>query len=932
MKRRRSARGGFAAALAPLLLALLAACGGGTQGPANLFTEENAWNEPIPAEADIVTPDAFRQGIASGQYELITSAMLAEQAGTREDAFDADVTELKGLPLKSGAVQALLQEVQGVPDYRGGEDVTLPGGDTVTLLGLGEQARELADAEALARDRDNVLADYTLSYELLPSDLQAQLPAPDSLSGASLTQVRAALAQLESLLESSASASLLGAAHAEKGGAVWPQAIVPGNGTDNNGACSPTNLAGQYWFPLKSFLSPMKQQARRGTCWAFTSIGALESREQVQNDSVVNLSEQFLVNKVKQDWDANDYTDGYWAERAMNAAADRNQQFPSEASWTYNPAPSRASSSDGDAAAYGGTCTGYSGTCSPTAHESREVCTTVIFDFCSYATVNFGGPGAAPSRAVQVWKNGDPFDLARYRMLLAQGHVIMASFPVYKGFMDDVGGDGIVSNYARTRLDDTGKEVAGSYGGHAVQIVGFLSNLDLTKAGVTPNIGGGGYFIVKNSWGCGAGDHGYYYVPADYVSSIFNSLSILDFDTRRSQRWISEQNAPGGTVSPTITIKANPGYVDLRVEKDLAQFFSVTHPVAKSVTLEVTSDKDGVLYNGAWSTDPNALFGPQLKRTFATQGVRTLTLRASYGSGVKQANLFVNVINTAPTVTLSYAGTAHVGEAYPITALITDINEASGQALCANTTWQVDAPDALDGATGCARSVTFGTTGSRQVRVHTLDGEGAQGNWTATLDVQPAPVNPYPKITSYGVYGYDYLFFNGQFIGCGDVAVDGGRHDRPPRRRLLPVRHGAEALHRAGDGGEPRQRGPHLRLAHHRDVQRGGPHHQHRVGLGQHGLHAVLAGQRHRRDQRLPHHPHGERARSHAEQEPHGVDREVHLLVDAPQLTGVRPVVSGPGRRAGRASPSRVAGSIACSPAGPPDREDSMERRLDGHI
>jgi hypothetical protein len=273
------------------------------------------------------------------------------------------------------------------------------------------------------------------------------------------------------------------------------------------------------------------------------------------------------------------------------------------------PRPNRADPNGSDAAAYAGTCTDYNGTCSPTAHQSRQVCTTFVFEFCSYVSVSYGGAGPTASRAIQVWSSGQPFDLSRYRMLLAQGHVLMASFPVYKGFMDDVGANGIVSNYARTRLDAMGNEVAGSYGGHAVQIVGFLSNLEMTRLGVTPNIGGGGYFIVKNSWGCRAGDGGFYYVPADYVSRRFTSLSVLDFDGRRSSRWVSEQTTPGGTVAPSMTIKANPGVVDLRVEKNLAQFFAVSHPVARSVALRVTSDRDGVLFNGPWATDPTRCSG-----------------------------------------------------------------------------------------------------------------------------------------------------------------------------------------------------------------------------------------------------------------------------------------------------------------------------------
>ncbi len=754
-------------------LLVLVACGAPT-APTNLFVEENAWTSAVPDDAEIVSPEEFRRRTASGELALITGEMLAEQAADRQTTFDDDRDALEARADASPAVAALLEEAGGVADYEGERAVELPTGDTVSLFGWGTQFRNQVASDALAQDPDNALADYTLSYDLLPVALQAQLPTPESLQGASLADLQAALAQLEALLASQADAAVLGFARLEAPGAVGAAAVVPGNGTDNDGACTPTNLAGLYWYPLKNFISPIKQQAARGTCWAFTAIGALESRERVQNDSAADLSEQFLVNKVKQDWDASDFTDGYWSERALNAAADRGQRFPNEAGWTYNPAPNRANGGGSDAAAYAGTCTGYSGTCSPTAHQSRQVCTTVLFEFCSYVNVSYDGAGPAASRAVQVWSSGQPFDLSRYRMLLAQGHVLMASFPVYKGFMDDVGADGTVSNYARTRLDAMGNEVAGSYGGHAVQIVGFLSNLEMTRAGVTPNIGGGGYFIVKNSWGCGAGDKGFYYVPADYVSGRFTSLSVLDFDGRRSSRWSSEQTTPGGTVAPGLAIKANPGVVDLRVEKDLAKFFAVSHPVAHAVTLKITSDRDGVLFNGSWATDPNALFGPVLKRTFTTTGVRTLTLEASYGTGRTTANLFVDVRNTAPVVTLSYAGTAYVGVAFPMTALIADVNEASGSALCTRTSWSIDAPDAVAATTGCAQQVTFGTTGARQVRVTTLDTEGAAGVRNVTLDVQPTPVNPYPLIDSYGLFGRDSLYLGNVLIGCGDVAVAAG--------------------------------------------------------------------------------------------------------------------------------------------------------------
>ncbi|WP_337868625.1 C1 family peptidase [Meiothermus sp.] len=753
-----------------LLGALVACSPGGSKLDSNLFSETNAWKEGIPADAQMVSPDEFQKGIASGELVLSSTATVAATKQAREKQYQNDKTTLNNISNKDPNIKALLDEAATTPNFEGDRPVSGPGGQEVVLFGLGTQLRNANESYKLSQSVDNALDDYTLSYALLPDDLKPQAPTPDSLKGKSLVEVRAALELLNNLLGSRPLS--LKTARLESGGGIQPQAINPGNGSDQDANCAaPTGLVARYWFPLKNFISPIKNQAKRGTCWAFTAIGAVESRERVQNNNPANLSEQFLINKVKQDWDSDDYSDGYWSEKALGTAVDRGQSIPSEGGWTYNPAWGRPTVKDGDSNSYANSCNSYSGTCSDTAHQSRRVCTTFIFTFCSYAKVTFGGPGVAASKTIQVWKNGDSFDLNRLRNYLSQGYVLLASFPVYKGFMDDVKSDGIVSNYARTKLEN-GKEVSGSYGGHAVQIVGFLSNEDMTQFGQTPNVGGGGYFIVKNSWGCGAGDGGFYYVPADYVSSIFNSLSVLNFDGRRSDAWKQEQAAPGGSEAPKITIKTNPASVNLRVETNLAQFFAVTHPVAKSVNLTVTSNTDGILYSGSWSTDRNSLFGPELKRTFTSAGSRTLTLLTKYGSSQASSSFVVNVTNTPPTLNLQYGGDPHQGEAYPITALITDPNEPDTTRLCGSTQWSVDAPDTLSGTAGCSVSVTFGTTGARQIRVTTQDSEGATASRTLTLDVLPPPVNPYPKITDYGVYSRE--FTGGQIRFCGSVKVAGG--------------------------------------------------------------------------------------------------------------------------------------------------------------
>ena len=335
-----------------------------------------------------------------------------------------------------------------------------------------------------------------------------------------------------------------------------------------------------------------------------------------------------------------------------------------------------------------------------------------------------------------------------------------------------MGGDGILSNYAQTFINDKGKEVSGSYGGHALQIVGFLSNFTL-NGDLFNDAHGGGYFIIKNSWGCGAGDGGYYYVPADYVSRLFGTLSVLDFDARRSDAWTSEQTTPGGTEAPKITVEANPAHVDLRVETHLAQFFTVSHPVAKKVNLSVTSDKDGNLYNGPWDIINTGLGQLRLPYTFTSQGQRTLTLVAKYGSKQAQATLKVDVVNTPPTLTLQAFGDPRQGEAFSITALIKDINEADTTKLCANTVWSADRPDVRSASSGCQVTVTFGATGSRQVRVSTQDSEEATAQQTLTLNVLPPPQNPYPRIVSSGVYSKEFFKAGPGFL-CGLKTVAGG--------------------------------------------------------------------------------------------------------------------------------------------------------------
>ena len=86
---------------------------------------------------------------------------------------------------------------------------------------------------------------------------------------------------------------------------------------------------------------------------------------------------------------------------------------------------------------------------------------------------------------------------------LASGHGLTIGMDVYENFETNLMEGGIV------RIPEPGEAVLG---GHCMYICGYH---DSTNAYRFP---GGGYFIVKNSWGLEWGLRGYCYLPYAYLS------------------------------------------------------------------------------------------------------------------------------------------------------------------------------------------------------------------------------------------------------------------------------------------------------------------------------------------------------------------------------------------------------------------------------
>lgn len=91
-----------------------------------------------------------------------------------------------------------------------------------------------------------------------------------------------------------------------------------------------------------------------------------------------------------------------------------------------------------------------------------------------------------------------PIRTAYYlRRVLSVGRPFVFGFIVYQSFETGIGADGVMP------MPDTATEQV--MGGHAVVAIGYRW------------INGHLYFEVRNSWGPGFGDSGYFYMPAEYL-------------------------------------------------------------------------------------------------------------------------------------------------------------------------------------------------------------------------------------------------------------------------------------------------------------------------------------------------------------------------------------------------------------------------------
>jgi hypothetical protein len=390
----------------------------------------------------------------------------------------------------------------------------------VETLGRSAKLSWIYNSILFSRSRQAQLDLYTSVYAKLPrgsvGTTTGQFPTPASLVDANLATINNALqligrnwASIVNQIAPKLPIQLMGC-DAEIGAS--PRSANYGDRTGSPPSCGPIagGLYSKINFTNKTYPTCVKDQGGRGTCHSFANTSAVEEAISLNHGIKVNLSEQDLMEHYRFVWNRAVYNDlgDPWEE--INGALGSNYFFPYENHWDYNPAYGR----DTSTTPFTHSCDNVAGEpCSDTSPQPPAACGEFLGSlWCMLYEAGIHGSSHQPTTVGYFWNSADTELSVEYMILqLAFNNAVVVALTVSPAF--EAPSSGFVTydpaDLAKTPL-----------GGHVVHIVSFVSNQDLQT--VMPNAppgSGGGYFVVKNSWGSCFSDGGYIYLPWDYMKA-----------------------------------------------------------------------------------------------------------------------------------------------------------------------------------------------------------------------------------------------------------------------------------------------------------------------------------------------------------------------------------------------------------------------------
>lgn len=484
---------------------------------------------PLPNGAKLVASPEFGRGLSAGDFDL---------ASPRREA-DAEAKADKQAESDRGILIGLLKE-NNVPEGRVFRPIIaddrlkpLPGGDfelSIDTEDGNRRAQVITHGDRFAVTetlkgvqgfpaRDNQVGIYNTMFSNLTPELQKQLqlPAPqeiERLESADLIKFNDVVA---ARILDLAPFAILDLPPAARPSTCFGEEGTPASATDQTGgSCSPkpTGIWQQRAFPLKWYATCVKNQGKRGSCVSFGITGAAEAAYAAKHNRWTNLSEQRLYYRAKY---PTSYGDGLSTSGTMSDMVSSSFRYPFETSWDYNPSYSRGVQSIPPLGNfYTSSCNGYTGEhCSNTSHQGDHVCIDVgPFRFCGY-------DGTAPADSnIRLTGNLQLMSLFAPDMAVNLGRLFVGlKVPLVMALDVTPSFDNATSNGVVTYAG--GSE--SSRGGHAVSVMGAIDNSKL-PTNIAPGAGGG-YFIVKNSWGKCWKDGGYIYLPYNWVKQYAYMLS-----------------------------------------------------------------------------------------------------------------------------------------------------------------------------------------------------------------------------------------------------------------------------------------------------------------------------------------------------------------------------------------------------------------------
>ena len=234
-----------------------------------------------------------------------------------------------------------------------------------------------------------------------------------------------------------------------------------------------------------NFVTTPKNQGNCGSCWAFSSTGAVESQLLIKllpPGKSLNLSEQILISCS--DAGSTDYcTDDGVAPRARLPGTSKGSEYGCCGGYTTDAAQFFYD--------YG---TGLE-SCYP--YKARDVYQGAS---CSAACLNWIFFSYKLKISGLDYGTQDDPTLAQLKNMIVTYGPVVVTFGVYDDFYSYTSG---VYQYT-----------SGNFvGGHAVEVIGFQDD-------ASDSSWGGGYFIVKNSWGTDWGMGGYFNIAYSELNSL----------------------------------------------------------------------------------------------------------------------------------------------------------------------------------------------------------------------------------------------------------------------------------------------------------------------------------------------------------------------------------------------------------------------------